>query len=104
LRLPCHPTLHQDIKTWFEQAQTQDFAGISHSYDRRVEAVKAGLVQRPEDWEFSSYQDYVDLRHGTLPQWGDLRQQIGSADDYRAFVEGSDNLIPPMVQHLMLDE
>jgi hypothetical protein len=38
LRLPCHSTLHQDIKTWFEQAQTQDFARISHSYDRRVEA------------------------------------------------------------------
>jgi putative transposase len=66
--------------------------------------VQAGLVQRPEDWEFSSYQDYVEQRQGTLPQWGELRQQIGSAQDYRAFVESGEHLPSPMVQHLMLDE
>jgi predicted transposase YbfD/YdcC len=32
-----HPTLHQDVKAWFEQAQSQGFTGITHSYDRRVE-------------------------------------------------------------------
>jgi len=30
--------------------------------------VMAGLVKRPEDWEFSSYREYIDLRNGTLPQ------------------------------------
>jgi len=33
-----HPTLHQAVTAWFEQAQRQGFAGITHSYDRRVEA------------------------------------------------------------------
>jgi putative transposase len=28
--------------------------------------LKAGLVENPEDWEFSSYRDYCDLRKGTL--------------------------------------
>jgi len=29
--------------------------------------VEAGLVKRPEDWEFSSYREYIGLRNGTLP-------------------------------------
>ena len=29
--------------------------------------VVAGLVERPEEWAFSSYRDYVGLRNGTLP-------------------------------------
>lgn len=28
--------------------------------------VRAGLVEKPEDWEFSSYRDYCGLRNGTL--------------------------------------
>jgi predicted transposase YbfD/YdcC len=33
-----HPTLHQEVTAWFAQAQAQGFAGITHSYDCRVEA------------------------------------------------------------------
>ncbi len=29
--------------------------------------VLAGLCQRAEDWEFSSYRDYIGLRNGSLP-------------------------------------
>jgi putative transposase len=29
--------------------------------------VKAGLCKRIEDWEFSSFQDYIGLRNGKLP-------------------------------------
>lgn len=29
--------------------------------------VRAKLVRSPEEWEFSSYRDYVGLRNGTLP-------------------------------------
>lgn len=32
-----HPTLHGQVKTWFEQAQAQKFEGITFSYDERVE-------------------------------------------------------------------
>jgi putative transposase len=29
--------------------------------------VKAGLVEKPEEWEFSSYSEYAGIRPGTLP-------------------------------------
>jgi len=32
-----HPTLHGQVKAWFEQAQAQRFKGINFSYDERVE-------------------------------------------------------------------
>lgn len=32
-----HPTLHGQVKTWFEQAIALDFEGITFSYDERVE-------------------------------------------------------------------
>ncbi len=33
-----------------------------------INPVIAGWVANPEDWEFSSFRDYVGLRAGTLPQ------------------------------------
>jgi len=33
-----HPTLHQQVKTWFDSAKAIGFKGIEHSYDQRVEA------------------------------------------------------------------
>jgi predicted transposase YbfD/YdcC len=32
-----HPTLHQQVKNWFEQRLSQGFEGIIHSYDERIE-------------------------------------------------------------------
>lgn len=32
-----HPTLHGQVKDWFEQHSSQGFEGITHSYDERVE-------------------------------------------------------------------
>ena len=29
--------------------------------------IRSGLVEKAEDWKFSSFQDYIDLRSGTLP-------------------------------------
>jgi REP element-mobilizing transposase RayT len=30
--------------------------------------LRRGLVEKAEEWEFSSYQDYIELRKGSLPQ------------------------------------
>jgi putative transposase len=49
--------------------------------------VRAGLVRRPEDWEFSSYRDFIGLRMGTLPKAEIVLEQFSSPDGYRAFVE-----------------
>ena len=32
-----HPTLHGQVKNWFEQQLSQGFEAISHSYDERIE-------------------------------------------------------------------
>ena len=59
----------------------------------------AGLVKRPQDWEFSSYREYIGLRYGTLPN-PDIILSFFASDDaagctpqqgYRQFVaEGAE--------------
>lgn len=66
--------------------------------------VKAGFIECPEDWEFSSYREYIDLRQGTLPNIEPIRQEIGSAQDYHAFVVASDITPHPKLKHLLFNE
>ena len=47
--------------------------------------VEANLVDKAEDWEFSSYQEYIDLRQGSLPKWDGLGFLSPAA--YRYFLE-----------------
>ena len=49
--------------------------------------VLAGLVERPEDWEFSSYREYIGMRDGTLPAPEVVLSQFPSPEAYREFVE-----------------
>lgn len=35
--------------------------------------VEAGFVEKAEDWDFSSYQEYINLRNGTLPNLEHIR-------------------------------
>ncbi len=46
-----------------------------------------GLVERPEDWEFSSYREYVGLRDATLPRPRIVLTQFTSANAYGEFVD-----------------
>ncbi len=52
--------------------------------------VSAGLVESAEEWEFSSYRDYIGERDGQLPQSAIVLSQFESPDRYKDFVE--DNL------------
>ena len=49
--------------------------------------VKAGLAQRAEDWEFSSYLEYLGLEHGSLVKPEIVLNQFDSPQAYRLFVE-----------------
>ena len=73
--------------------------------------VHAKFVEKAEDWEFSSYQDYIDLRRGNLPKLEGVRcaaarlapSQFVLPEDYCNFLEDyskSDQLI----QHLTFAE
>ena len=47
----------------------------------------AGLVERAEDWVYSSYRDYIGLRAGTLPHPEIVLDQFPSRQAYREYVE-----------------
>ncbi|MEG4056919.1 MULTISPECIES: transposase [unclassified Microcoleus] len=63
--------------------------------------VCANIVEKTEDWEFSSYQEYIDLRQGSLPKIDGVRSQFFSADAYRDFLEGSTS--DKLIQYLTFE-
>ncbi len=65
--------------------------------------VNAGLVNRAEDWAYSSYRDYIGMRNGTLPQPAIVLSQFDSRIAYRKFVEAYTEDSTTIIEHLMLD-
>ncbi len=51
-----------------------------------INPAKDKLVQRPEDWAFSSYRDFVGLRNGTLPEPAVILDNFASVEEYIEFV------------------
>jgi len=49
--------------------------------------VHAKLIKKPEEWEFSSYRDYIKLRCGTLPEPKYVLDAFGSIDEYIEFID-----------------
>jgi REP element-mobilizing transposase RayT len=49
--------------------------------------LRANLVKRPEDWLYSSYQDYIDLRKGTLPKKEIILDHFPSVEEFKKFSE-----------------
>ena len=52
-------------KTKFKYVQ-DDFNALNCLNYIHQNPIKAGLVKRLEDWQYSSFPDYCDFRHGTL--------------------------------------
>ena len=69
-----------------------------------VNPVTAGLVERPEEWIFSSYRDTIGLREGTLPVPDMILSQFPSRQAYRAFVESYRDQDALVIEHLLFDE
>jgi hypothetical protein len=64
----------------------------------------AGYVGRPEEWEYSSYPDYLGLRRGTLPVPGIVLDQFASRSAYRRFVEEPAAQADERIAALLFDE
>ncbi len=45
--------------------------------------VKHGFVSTPDEWEFSSYPEYVNLREGTLPKTDELKSKYEDVNEIR---------------------
>jgi hypothetical protein len=48
--------------------------------------VKDGLVFLPEDWEFSNYLEWMNLREGTLVNRDFIRENFGTPEEYKALL------------------
>ena len=66
--------------------------------------VEAGLVKQPEDWEFSSYRDYIGLRQGTLPMPDIVLSQFPTPRAYQEFVESYKSSDRDTIAHLLFDD
>jgi len=75
---------------------------LPHTRYIHLNLVKAGFVDRPEEWEFSSYPKYVGLRQGTLPKLDALGQQWISPQAYQSFMADAE-VASPTILNLMLD-
>ena len=68
-----------------------------------VNPVVAGLVERAEDWEFSSYREYIGLRDGTLPNPEIVLSQFSSRGAYRDFVQAYVSSEQEIIGDLLFD-
>jgi len=66
--------------------------------------VAAGLVRRPEQWEFSSYRDYLGFRAGTLPSQDIILSQFPTSEAYREFTDAYLPRDRQIIAHLLCDE
>jgi putative transposase len=66
--------------------------------------VAAGLVARPQDWDFSSYREYTGTRSGTLVTPDIVLGQFGSRAEYSRFVDAYKPVDHKQIKHLLFDE
>ena len=63
----------------------------------------ARLVRQPEQWEFSSYLDFIGQRKGIPLKRDGVLAQFPSVDDYRQFVESYVEADKKIIQPLLLE-
>lgn len=66
--------------------------------------IQAGLAKQAQDWEFSSYREYIGLRKGTLPRPDVVLSQFPNRDAYRRFVEAYESGDRTTIAHLLFDD
>ena len=61
-----------------------------------INPIKAGLVTKPEDWDYSNYQEFIGLRNGSLFDPGFFEEYFHDNKEYSDFVmeDGSAQNVP----------
>lgn len=75
-----------------------DYATTCFNYIHQ-NPVRAGIVEKMEDWEFSSFRDYAGIRSGTLVN-KELAFQMVNIDPANFYLQSQDYLDESMVQKL----
>ncbi|MBK9248199.1 MAG: transposase [Ignavibacteria bacterium] len=57
--------------------------------------IRAQLVEKPEEWIYSSYQDYSGIRQGTLPKKDLINAYFATIGEFRKFSEQTMKTIEP---------
>jgi hypothetical protein len=65
---------------------------------------EAGLVSKCVDWEYSSFQDYVQIRRHQFISPDVVLSQFLSPDDYRHYVENDSEGAPRGVGECLIEE
>ena len=67
--------------------------------------VKAGLVSRPEDWVYSNYREWIDMRRGRLKDTEFILSYFARPEDYQRFVMGyeSERELEEKLQRYLLE-
>jgi len=56
--------------------------------------IRSGLVSKAEDWPFSSYQDYLEIRKGTLPSKQLVANYYKTVEEFKRFSEEQIKIVP----------
>ncbi|TAE61395.1 MAG: transposase [Nostocales cyanobacterium] len=66
--------------------------------------VKAGIVEQPGEWEFSSYLEYAGLRPGKLPKIEYIKHIVNDESIYQQFL--TDHDLPKVIEFkkLLIDD
>jgi REP element-mobilizing transposase RayT len=65
--------------------------------------VEARLVKVAEEWEFSSYREFIGIREGTLPKPQPILSHFPSRKVYRVYVEVWAPPEDDSIEHLIID-
>lgn len=65
--------------------------------------VKANLVKHPQDWQFSSYLEYIGSRKGNLPKTDKILSYFPNQLDYQNFCESYQSEQDKIIKHLILE-
>ncbi|MEX2478589.1 MAG: hypothetical protein WD357_09145 [Gracilimonas sp.] len=71
--------------------------GINCFFYIHQNPLKAGLVDKIEDWEFSSFQDYTGFRNGSLCDITLAKDLFKLPEDENEFYEVSQKIIPDQI-------
>ena len=66
--------------------------------------VFAQLVKTAEEWEFSSYREYINLRNGTLPKPDVILEYFNNREEYIEFVESFQKEHFEMIKEYILED
>lgn len=62
--------------------------------------IRSNLVEKAEEWKYSSYQDYIDLRNGTLPK-KDLILSMIKKEELKEMTNNLVSIHPMTTKHRM---